>query len=302
MSKVIKFLTYLLAGVVILVLIAAIVIYILSERKINQSYSAPNDTIAIPNDAASIERGKYLAQNVSVCVDCHGANLAGGVVVDDPALGRIVAPNLTKGKQGIGGQRSDAELVRAIRYGVTKEGKSVRVMPSDDYYHLSDKDLGALVAYVRSLPATDSNLPAIAMGPLGRALTAFGQLDIYIADRIDHKKPRQKDGETLAALDKGKYLADISGCTGCHGPGLSGGQIPGAPPDYPKASNLTPSGNLGKWSEADFITTIRSGKTPEGKALVNEMPWKNYRNMSDDELKVIYLYLKSVPAKPTGNR
>ena len=130
MSKVIKFLTYLLAGVVILVLIAAIAIYILSERKINQSYSAPNDTIAISNDAASIERGKYLAQNVSVCVDCHGANLAGGVVVDDPALGRIVAPNLTKGKQGIGGQRSDAELVRAIRYGVTKEGKSVRVMPS----------------------------------------------------------------------------------------------------------------------------------------------------------------------------
>ena len=204
MSKVIKFLTYLLAGVVILVLIAAIAIYILSERKINQSYSAPNDTIAISNDAASIERGKYLAQNVSVCVDCHGANLAGGVVVDDPALGRIVAPNLTKGKQGIGGQRSDAELVRAIRYGVTKEGKSVRVMPSDDYYHLSDKDLGALVAYVRSLPATDSNLPTIEMRPLGRALTAFGQLDIYIADRIDHKKPRQKDGETLTALDKGK--------------------------------------------------------------------------------------------------
>lgn len=302
MSKLIKLFTYLLAGIVGLALIAAIAIYLLSERKINQLYNAPNDAIAIPSDAASIERGKYLANNVTVCVDCHGANLAGGVVIDDPALGRIVAPNLTKGQQGIGGQRSDADLVRVIRYGVTKEGKSVRVMPSDDYYHLSDKDLGALVAYVRSLPATDSTLPPIEMKPLGRALTAFGQLDIYVADRIDQKKPRQKDAETLAALDKGKYLADISGCTGCHGAGLSGGQIPGAPPDYPKSSNLTPSGNLGKWSEAQFIATIRSGKTPEGKTLVDEMPWKNYRNMSDDELKAIYLYLKSVPAKPTGSR
>jgi len=302
MPKIINFFLYLFACVVGLVVIATIAIYVLSERKINQTYSAPNDTIATPSDAVSIERGKYLASAVSVCVDCHGANLTGGVVVDDPALGRIVAPNLTRGKQGIGGQRSDAELVRAIRYGVTKESKSVRIMPSDDYYHLSDKDLGALVAYVRSLPATDNNLPATEIRPLGRVLTALSQLDIYIADRIDTKKPRQKDMETLAALDKGKYLADISGCTGCHGPGLSGGAIPGAPPDYPQAANLTPSGNLGKWSESDFITTIRTGKTPEGKALVNEMPWKNYRNMSDNELKVIYLYLKSVPAKPTGNR
>jgi mono/diheme cytochrome c family protein len=302
MSKIFKILLYLVSALLLLVIVGAIAIYGLSERKINQTYSTPTDNIAIPADAASIARGKYLASTVSVCVDCHGANMAGAVPVDDPDLGRIVATNLTKGKQGIGNLRSDAELARAIRYGVSKEGKSLRIMPSDDYYNLSDKDLGAIVAYVRSLPPTDSTLPENEFRPLGRILTALGQLDIFVADRIDQKKPRQKDADNLSALDKGRYLADISGCTGCHGPGLSGGQIPGAPPDFPKAVNITPAGNFGKWSEADFINTIRTGKSPEGKVLSEEMPWKSYRNMSDDELKAIYLFIKSVPPKPFGNR
>jgi mono/diheme cytochrome c family protein len=97
-------------------------------------------------------------------------------------------------------------------------------------------------------------------------------------------------------------LADIAGCTGCHGPGLPGGPIPGAPPDFPKALNLTPGGEVAAWSEVDFIKTLRSGVTPSGHQLVDEMPWKTYRNMTDDELKAVWLFVKSAPAKPFGNR
>jgi mono/diheme cytochrome c family protein len=103
-------------------------------------------------------------------------------------------------------------------------------------------------------------------------------------------------------LEYGAYLANIAGCTGCHGPGLAGGQIPGAPPDFPQSANLTPSGEVGNWTEADFINTIRTGVNPDGRQLVSEMPWMTYRNMTDDELKALWAYIHSVPPKEAGTR
>ncbi len=103
-------------------------------------------------------------------------------------------------------------------------------------------------------------------------------------------------------VDYGHYLADGAGCTGCHGLGLSGGPIPGVPPDWPQAANLTPSGEVGKWSEADFISTIRTGANPAGKTLAKEMPWFRYREMTDNDLKALWQFVKTTPAKPFGNR
>jgi hypothetical protein len=100
----------------------------------------------------------------------------------------------------------------------------------------------------------------------------------------------------------GKYLADIAGCTGCHRPGLSGGPIPAAPPDFPEAANLTPSGELVGWTEEMFITTIRTGVKPSGTPLKEQMPSKYFALMSDDELKAIWMFLQSVPAKAAGTR
>lgn len=102
--------------------------------------------------------------------------------------------------------------------------------------------------------------------------------------------------------DYGHYLANGAGCTGCHGPGLAGGKIPSGPPDWPLAANLTPSGEVGKWSETDFINTIRTGVNPAGKTLDQVMPWFRYRDMTDDDLKALWQYIKAVPAKPAGTR
>jgi mono/diheme cytochrome c family protein len=302
MRTVLKWVGIVLGVLLGLVAVAALGIYFASEAKLNQKHTLLDVAITVPADSAAIERGRYLADHVSVCVDCHGENLGGGVVVDDPALGRIVAPNLTTGRNGFGRELSDADIARVLRTGILPDGKSVRVMPSDDYQHLNDADLAALIAYMRSLPPVDSDLPASELRPLGRILLATGQLPIMIAERIS---PSQAAPATLPAgvtPEYGQYLANIAGCTGCHGPGLSGGPIPGAPPDWPQAANITVGGTTQGWAEADFLKTIRTGVDPSGHQLVDQMPWRRYAGMTDEELRAIWAFIQSMPAKEFGNR
>lgn len=301
-KKITRWLRVVLGILLILVVIAGVAVYIRSEAVVAQSYEAPEESLVIPTDAATIERGRYLAQFVSVCVDCHGEKLEGGIVVDDPALGRITAPNLTAGAGGRGGELSDTDFVRVLRYGIMPDGKSAKVMPSNDYQHLTDADLAAIIAYVRSVPAQASSLPPTELRPLGRILLALGQLPILIADRVDPATPRIPVSPGPTA-EYGAYLANIAGCTGCHGPGLAGGPIPAAPPDWPQAVNLTPSGEVGEWREADFIQTIRTGVNPAGKPLdARYMPWPRYGGMANDDLKALWAYISSVEARPAGSR
>ncbi|MEZ4711547.1 MAG: cytochrome c [Caldilineaceae bacterium] len=302
MHKWLKWFGIIMGSILVLMLVALGGLYWRSQALLNRVYTAPPIAITVPTDAASIARGEHLAKYVSVCVDCHGANLEGSIVVDDPVLGRIVAPNLTTGAGGLGGKLSDAQMATVLRYGILTDGRSAKIMPSDDYQHLSNEDLGALIAYVRSVPPQDSDLPANEIRLFGRILFALGRLPILIAERIDPANEPPTALTPTVSLEYGHYLSNIAGCTGCHGPGLSGGPIPAAPPDWPQAANLTPGGPVGQWSEADFINTIRTGIDPAGKKLVQEMPWFRYRDMRDDELKAIWLFVQSVPAQAMGNR
>lgn len=302
-KKLLRFLGILLAVLIGLLIVAAFFIYFRSESVLHQTYTTPDFTpVTVPTDAASIERGNHLVNHISVCVDCHGTDLGGRIVVDDPALGIVVAPNLTTGQNGRGAELTDTDIMRVLRYAVKRDGTSVKVMPADDYTHLSDADLGAIIAYLRSLPPVDSDLPAIAFRPLGRILLALNQLDIIIVNRIDFTAAGSPPMTEEVSAEYGHYLANIAGCTGCHGPGLSGGPIPGAPPDWPQAMNLTPAGKVGNWTEMDFINTIRTGVDPDGHVLLLEMPWQSYLHMTDDELKAIWLFVSSVPPKEAGNR
>ncbi len=284
-----------LVGILLVVIVVLVgVLFIRSNQILNATYETPEVSMTLPSDPAALERGRYLVEYVSVCVDCHGENLAGGVVVDDPTLGRVVAPNLTTGQNGLGGELTDVDFARVVRYGVLPDGTSVRVMPSDDYSHLSDTDLAAIVAYVRSLPPVDNNLPPAELKPFGRILLGAGQLDIMIAKRIDFaaERPTPSAGVTVAY---GHYLANIAGCTSCHHADLAGGQIPGAPPDWPLSANITPAGVVAGWSEADFIQTIRTGVDPAGHTLIDEMPWQRYAGMTDGDLMAIWMFMQSVP-------
>lgn len=302
MRKVLKWLGYILGGLLALLAVAAVIIYFQSESILNKTYTAPLVNVTVPTDAESIARGKYLVEHVSVCVDCHGEDFGGGVVVDDPAIGYAPAPNLTTGQGGLGSTLSDNDIARVLRYGVLPDNKSVRIMPSDDYQHLSDADLVAIIAYLRSVPPVNKETRSWAFGPLGRILLAVGQLPIMIADRID---PTQVQPSTIPAgvtKEYGNYLVNIAGCTGCHGPGLSGGPIIGAPPDWPPAANITTAGAIADWSEADFINTIRTGVDKTGHEIDQVMPSFRYAGMTDDELKAIWLFISTAPPKEYGNR
>ena len=292
-----------LGGLIGIVLIAAVVLYLIGGGRIDKTYTIPAETIAIPTDQASVDRGRHLATAINKCVDCHGANLGGAIFLDvtTPPLFRAVAPNLTRGQGGVGGQLSDADLARAIRHGVGPDGRALLVMPADDYFPMSDADVGALIAYIRSLPPIDSQLPPSEIRPLGRILLAAGLLPSFAAELIDHEAKRETAPPAGVTAEYGRYLAMSGGCTGCHGPGLSGGPIPGVPPDFPPARNISPTG-IGSWSDADFFRALREGKRPDGSAIDPFMPWMATRQMTDDEIKALLAYLRTAPPRPDGMR
>jgi len=175
-------------------------------------------------------------------------------------------------------------------------------MPSGDYYYFSDADLGAIIGYVRSLPAIETALPSNEIRPIGRLLFAVGQLSLQPAAGLDHFAPQVPAPVAGVRVEYGKYLADTAGgCSSCHGPGFSGGKIPQAPPNAVLAANITAAG-LGAWSEADFIRAIRTGMRPDGRVLNTSMPWPYYAQMTDDELRAIWRFLQAVPPRPTGTR
>ena len=294
MRKVLKWLGIVLGLLVGLIVLAGIVLNIMVGAQLDRTYAVPEEAITVPDDEASIARGQHLVTAFNGCADCHGEDLGGGVIFENPALALIYAPNLTSGRGGIG-DRSSEELVRAIRYGVDQDGRSLLVMPSKDFYYLSNEDLGAIVAYIQRVPPVDKEAPETSLTFLGRVLVGLGAFgELRSAELIDYGVPRSPMPPPGATVEYGGYLVAISGCRGCHGEELSGGR--GPDPGAPPSPNLTPGGALAEWSEEDFIATIRTGTTPEGEEIDSAfMPWRVYARATDDELRAIWLYLQTLP-------
>ena len=298
MKRLLKGLGYALGGVVGLALVAAAAVYGFSEARYRKQYTIPPTAIAISADTTSIARGAHLVKSIAGCVDCHGDNLAGKAVFDVPIMGRVYGVNLTAGKGGLGSALSDADYVRAIRHGIAPTGRALKVMPSSDYANLSDEDLAAIIAYVKAAPPVDNEVPVVSVGPLGRALMVAGKLPILHAERIDHAQRHPASVPTAASVEYGAYLASV-GCKGCHGPALAGGPVIGGDPAWPPAANLTPSGNTKRWTESDFRRVLRDGKRPDGTVVNTAMPVRLLKNLTDDELHALWLYLRTLPPTPT---
>jgi len=300
MKKVLKWVGIIFGLLAGLVVLAFGIVYAITEARLNKTYTIQVESVSIPTDTAAIERGQRVAA-VRLCTDCHGANLAGRVFLDNPMIGLIATTNLTSGKGGVGGELSNADWVRAIRHGVRPDGKPLLIMPAGEFYYLSDTDLGEVIAYIKSLPPVDNELPTKKIGPLFRVAMMLIDVVFIPAEVIDHTAPRPIAPDVGATVEYGKYLAIT--CTSCHGPGFSGGPIPMAPPEFPPALNLTPGGELQGWTEEMFINTLRNGVTPSGHQINNlYMPWKLLGQMTDDELKTVFLFLRSLPVKEQGNR
>jgi mono/diheme cytochrome c family protein len=294
-------------GIVVLLLLAVGLVYFRSGQIISKAYAVPAArSLYVPSDSATKAWGQHLATTIVGCADCHGAHFEGMKIFDDPAFGKLYAPNLTSGQGGFGvGTKLDiTAFERALRLGVRHtDGSSLWVMPSFHYDYLSDEDVAALYTYVKNLPPINQTHPERALGPVGRTLLSLNRLPLQVAVIINPdgtRPPKPKAGPTA---EYGEYLARIS-CIGCHGPNLSGGPIIGGDPAWPPAANLTKGGIGATYTEQDFFTALREGKRPAGGAPLSEvMPWKSLRGMNDEEIQALWAYLQSIPAAPysSGN-
>ena len=282
-------------ALILLIVIAVGSAYALVGRKLAKRYPTEVASVAVPTDSASIERGHHFVEAVNKCVNCHGDNLAGKKIADDPMFGRLYSANLTSGNGGVAAGFTDADWVRAIRHGIGSNGKPLVFMPSAEYYYMNDADLGAVVAYLKTVKPVDFVPPTRKVGVLARVLSVTVGFPLIPAEKIpagEIPRPVVPPGRTI---EYGKYLTKIGGCEGCHGPALSGGQ----PIDGVKSANLTPTGLKG-WTEADLVKAMRTGVRPGGRVLSAAMPWVYVGRLTDDELHATWLYLQSLPPKKMG--
>ncbi|MDH5234953.1 MAG: cytochrome c [Gemmatimonadota bacterium] len=300
MARVLKLVGIVVGAVVLLAAVGAAALYAWTGAELGKKVALPTHEFRAPTDAASVARGEHVVRALVKCGECHGADLGGQPVVDDPAIGRVVATNITRGQGGVLATYSDADLERAIRHGLAKDGRRLVVMPSNEYQFISDEDLGAVIAYLRTVPPVDREVGPQKVGPLARALFAAGKFPLFPGTEVTHLQAPVPSVPVDSTVAYGKYIGDI-GCSGCHGRTYGGGAIPGGPPEWPKPANLTPEG-IGHYSLADFEHILRTGTRPDGSKLDPFMPIGATSLMTPVEVTAVFRYLQSLPPKPFGTR
>lgn len=263
-------------------------------------YDVPVPTVVRSHDPNVLARGEHLARAVAPCVssDCHGTDLGGGKTMELGPLGTITGPNISSA--GLGAAYSDGELFRLIRHGIKKDGRSVRIMPSNEMGWLPDADIVAIISYLRTLPPASKDSGPSSLGSLAKVLDRFDVLTIDVARRINHEHPDVGPAPSPTP-EYGEFLS--RSCSGCHGEHLSGGPIPGAPPELPVPLNLTPDATgLKGWTYEDFDRLLTAGLRKNGKKLDPFMPIAAFGQMDETEKKALWSYLVTVDARPFGER
>lgn len=258
--------------------------------RIRKNYAFAKESLEITSDSATLARGKHLVA-IKGCQDCHGADLSGKIMIDDGAVGRLPASNLTRGKGGLPENYSTVDWVTALRHGIDKTGRPLIFMPSHETTLLSAQDMAAIIAFCQTVPSVDHELPAIDLGPVAKVMGYLDKMPLLSVEKIDHAKAMVAEIDTAEGAVQGKYLA-IS-CTGCHRADFKGGDplAPGLPP----VPDLSLSGNVGKWTKEQFINTLRTGKTPSGHQMnSDDMPWKMTAQYEDKELSSLYAFFQTI--------
>lgn len=257
-----------------------------------------------------LERGRYLATSLTGCLDCHsprdwdrhgapvvpGTEGSGAEFPIKSLPGRVVAPNITPDPETGAGTWTDDQLARAIREGISHDGETIfPIMPYAEFRSMSDEDLASIVVYIRSLQPINHAVPAS---------------DIAFPVKYLIRSAPEPVTAPVASPDPsnrvawGKYLATLGGCTGCHTPQVHGQPIAGAEfsggPVFEgawgsvAAANITPDASgIGYYDEVLFIQTIRTGYV-KARKLSSIMPFGVYKNLTDDDLKALYAYVRTL--------
>ncbi|WP_394829539.1 c-type cytochrome [Pendulispora albinea] len=296
-------------GVGVLALVAAAGAWVLFQVRaydasVERVYDVPvPQQVVRSTDPAVLERGDHLARSLGSCAnsECHGSNLAGGHPLQLGPLGTVIGPNITPGPGSAAAAYSDGELVRLIQHGIKRDGRSVQFMPCHEFGWMPGPEVMAIVSYVRSVPPVDQTSGKSSLGTLAKVLDRTGQVTVDVARKIDHTRPTDAPITPEPTAAYGAYLA--RGCGTCHGQGLSGGRIPGAPASMATPANLTPdSTGLEKWTFDDFSKVLDTGIRPDGRKLSPDMPYENLSKTNLLERRALWAYLRSLPPRPFGNR
>ncbi|MCI0397177.1 MAG: c-type cytochrome [Chloroflexi bacterium] len=280
-----------LSGLLAVVLFLLGGIALVGLIRIEAPAARPASNLQANHSPEQIARGERLAH---LCTTCHSST--GDLPLDGTVLnfieapfGTIAAPNLTAG--GNLDQWTDGEIGRAIREGIGRDGNALVIMPSQYLRHLSDQDVEALVAYLRSQPAVEHEVPETRLNFLGLVAVGTGLFPTAVQSDVPESTGAPPAGPTV---DYGEYLVNFSMCRDCHGVNLMGGDPEGFVPVGPPLPPL-----VAAWSAEEFITTIRTGVDPDGQLLDGEqMPWATYSaTFTDDELLAIYEYLRVLAAE-----
>jgi mono/diheme cytochrome c family protein len=294
---------------------AVVVVALLSVAQVrwDRTYDAPYPDIRASADSSVIARGRYLAYGPAHCAYCHttidkmpGIDrgeqpvLSGGHTFPLP-FGTFYTPNLTPDAETGIGRRTDAELARTLRYGVRADGRVA--LPFMEFHNMSDDDLTAVISFLRSQPAIRNDVREHEVNALGKAILAF------MIKPVGPEKTPPVHAPEGATIERGAYLANsVAGCVGCHTErNMMDGSYTGAPfsgggvmpmDDNPDSvfvtPNLTPdpkTGRITQWTEDAFVARFRAGRV----YAKSHMPWGPYNKMSDDDLRAIYRYLRSLP-------
>jgi mono/diheme cytochrome c family protein len=300
-------------GVLGLVIAGGLGLVGFAQLRWDRTFEAPSPALRASTDSAVIARGRYLAYGPAACVACHTARADGPRVEAGEELpltgnhewsfplGTFRSPNITPDSATGIGTRTDAQLVRMLRYGVRHDGRAA--LPFMPFHNMSDEDLVAVISFLRSQPPVRNVVQPHEPSLLGKAMLALVV------------RPSGPDGTPPATspagvtVERGQYLANsVADCAGCHtvrnmmngayvGARFSGGgpfSIDDDPDHVFVPPNLTPdpkTGRITSWTEEQFVARFRAGRLL-GKS---PMPWVTLGKMTDDDLRSIFRYLKSLP-------
>lgn len=295
--KALRMIAAVLGGLLVLAFLAAAVVVLNGWILVHGKPSNRPRALAVSADSTLVARGEHLAR--TSCAGCHSPNMqpplsgsTGDFFAEPgmPPFGSLFAPNLTPG--GRLGQYSDAELARAIREGIDRDGRKMLLMPSARYHALSDRDVAALIAFLRSQPAVESPSHTRRLTPL-----AYFVLGARVFPTSDMPEvPANQEGPAEAATPEyGAYVAKYLTCQDCHGEDLRGGEKGQFPPLGPDLVALASAHSL-----EGFEGAMRQGRSPvDGRSLdPMKMPYPVYANASDTEVAAVYALLKAGGLKP----
>jgi cytochrome c553 len=275
-KKILKWLGYLVLGLVAVLILALLYVNFAFDREIARQYKvAETLSVPLPTDPNEIAEGRRLAQ-LTGCIHCHGENLEGGSAIDIPGLARFVPPNISK----VLPSYSDAQLVDLLRRGVKPDGTGVWLMASQMFQHLHDDDLARIIGWLRTVPARDGVTERTRIHVAGRALVVIG------AFKSAAQQIQEQTGPRIDTSSRGAYLT-MNLCSECHGQDLEG-------EDTAHAPSLAVAKS---YSADDFTRLMYTGIGLGGRTfeLMTPTAKSRFAHLTPEEIEVIRGYLANAP-------